>query len=66
MGEADEKARRARAAQLHQQIERIKAGISRPSSADEASGGESMREYTQRRMRESEAVEPDEQTEQNK
>ncbi|MGW3656936.1 hypothetical protein ACWD6R_15140 [Streptomyces sp. NPDC005151] len=63
MSEADEKARRARAAQLHQQIERIKAGMSRPQPprADEPSSGESMREYTQRHMRESETAEPDEQ-----
>ncbi|MGW0882421.1 hypothetical protein [Streptomyces sp. NPDC002671] len=62
MGEADEKARRARAAKLHQQIERMKAGASEPRQprTDEPSDGESMREWTQRRMREREAAEPDE------
>ncbi|MFD4764106.1 hypothetical protein ACFWOJ_36365 [Streptomyces sp. NPDC058439] len=64
--EADEKARKDRAARLHQQIEQMKAGASRsqPPCADEPSGGESPREYTQRRMRESEAAEQDERTEQ--
>ncbi|MER6011271.1 hypothetical protein [Streptomyces bluensis] len=67
MGEADEKARRTRAAQLRQQIEKLKAKASRPRPprADQPSGGESMREYTQRRMRESETAKPDEQTEQD-
>lgn len=65
MGEADEKERRARAARLRQQIERMKAGASgsRQPRTDEPSDGESMREYTQRRMREYETAEPDEQTE---
>ncbi|MFI9251271.1 hypothetical protein [Streptomyces sp. NPDC053069] len=65
MGEADEKERRARAARLREQIERMKAGDSgrQQPRAGEPSAGESMREFTERRMRERELVEPDEKTE---
>jgi hypothetical protein len=52
MADEDEEARKARAARLRAQIERLKAGQQPAWPPDQPSAPESPRDYVERRMRE--------------